>query len=170
MFTRSFDRRVYLFVAVLLGAGAVGTSFAVYALWPANVEVGYQPLQPIAYSHKLHAGELQIDCRYCHHRADRDDHAGVPSIATCMKCHEEVQPKDSKGNLRPEIEKLLDAWEKKEPVQWVKVHDLADFVYFPHYRHTSWFNPETGRARSASPARNATVPSRRWRSCSARPR
>ncbi len=135
MFTKQFERRVYLALGVLVFAIALGGSFGVYVLWPSNREAGYEPKQPIPYSHKLHAGELKIDCLYCHAEAEKGPHATIPSVATCMKCHEQVQTKDKDGNLTEGTKTLLDHWEKKEPIVWNKVHDLADFVYFDHSRH-----------------------------------
>lgn len=137
MFSRKFDRRIHFTLLTLLGSVLAGTVFGVYALWPANVETGYEPAQPMAYSHRLHAGDLQIECLYCHSNAEKNAVASVPSVGTCMKCHKEVQTKDSKGNIKPGIAYLLDKWEKKEPIVWGKVHDLADFVYFDHSRHSN---------------------------------
>ena len=71
MFTRQFDRKVHVALGTFVLAGLIGTVFGVHVLWPSNMEVGYQPAQPIAYSHKLHAGTLQIQCLYCHSRADK---------------------------------------------------------------------------------------------------
>jgi len=86
--------------------------------------------QPIAYSHKLHAGELQIQCEYCHAQARRSIHAGVPETGTCMNCHKVIPTTD-----RPELEKLVDYYNSGEPIPWQKVHDLPDFVHFSHKRH-----------------------------------
>jgi len=86
--------------------------------------------QPIAYSHMLHAGTLEIQCEYCHANARRSIHAGVPSTETCMNCHKMVDPTG-----RPELKKLKGYWDRQEPIPWVKVHDLPDFVYFSHKRH-----------------------------------
>jgi hypothetical protein len=138
VFSKEFDRRVYLLVTVLLASSTVGVAFGVYALWPGNREAGYEPEQPIAYSHRLHAGELKIDCRYCHGTVDVSAHAAVPTLAVCMNCHSQVQPVyESSGKLKREIAKLLDAWEFKRSVAWEKVHILADFVYFDHSRHVA---------------------------------
>ena len=93
------------------------------------------PPQPMQYSHKLHAGDLKIDCLYCHTNATKGPNATVPPLSTCMKCHTEVHPKDKDGKLKKDIKLLLDHWEKKEPIRWTKVHVLADFVYFNHSRH-----------------------------------
>ncbi len=86
--------------------------------------------QPIQYSHMLHAGELEIDCQYCHTGARRSIHAGVPTTQTCMNCHKVV---NSSG--RPELEKLKEFYDSGKPIPWIKVYDLPDFVYFSHKRH-----------------------------------
>ena len=86
--------------------------------------------QPIEYSHKLHAGTLQIQCEYCHTGARRGIHAGIPETETCMNCH-----KVSDSTDRPELEKLKAFYDSGEPIPWNKVHDLPDFVYFSHKRH-----------------------------------
>ena len=86
--------------------------------------------QPIAYSHKLHAGTLEIACEYCHSGARRSIHAGVPETGTCMNCHKTISTKD-----RPELVKLLEYYNSAEPIPWQKVHDLPDYVYFSHKRH-----------------------------------
>jgi hypothetical protein len=104
---------------------------------PFNGQVAYGKVdpehvleQPIAYSHKKHAGELNINCEYCHSGARRSIHAGVPETQTCMNCHAKIDSKD-----RPELEKLIGFWESGVPIAWQKVHDLPDFVYFSHKRH-----------------------------------
>ena len=95
-----------------------------------RVDPGELIEQPIAYSHMMHAGTLQIQCEYCHSGARRSIHAGVPPTQTCMNCHAMVDPTG-----RPELEKLKGYWERGEEIPWVKVHDLPDFVYFSHKRH-----------------------------------
>lgn len=137
MFTKELERKIYLALAVLVFAGAIGVAFGSYVLWPSRREAGYQPEQPIPFSHKMHAGELQIDCLYCHSGADAGQHATVPSVKTCMNCHFEVKTKDDDGELTPGIKTLLDHWDNKKPILWNKVHDLADFAYFDHGRHTA---------------------------------
>lgn len=135
MFTRKFERRIYILGATFVFSATLGVSFGAYILWPSHRERGYSPKQPIAYSHKLHAGELKIDCLYCHSEADKGPHATIPSLSTCMKCHEQVQTKDESGKLTPGMATLLEHWDRKEPLVWNKVHDLADFAYFDHSRH-----------------------------------
>lgn len=91
--------------------------------------VGYAPSQPIPFSHKLHAGDRKIQCLYCHSNVDKSAHANVPSSAVCMNCHRVVKTES------PWIQKLTEMYDKNEPVQWVNVHVLPDYVYFNHQRH-----------------------------------
>jgi hypothetical protein len=135
VFSARLDRRFRLFVAVFAASSTVGGAFGLYALWPAHREAGYEPDQPLAFSHRRHAGELKIDCRYCHWTVDTAAHAAVPRLSVCMRCHRQVQPKDSQGNVRRELAKLLEAWEQGRPIAWENVHILADFVHFDHSRH-----------------------------------
>jgi hypothetical protein len=87
------------------------------------------PDQPIQFTHFRHVTELGMQCEYCHDAARKSIHGGVPSTQTCMNCHTYVA-KD-----RPEIKKIQEYWDKKEPIPWSKVHDAADFVHFNHSRH-----------------------------------
>ncbi len=109
--------------------------FAVFAIWywgsPKHYFVGYQPVQPVAYSHKLHAGQLGIDCRYCHFNVERGRHAGVPPTEVCMNCHSMVKTNS------PEIKKIVAAHEAGVPIKWVQIHKLADFAYFDHSAHVN---------------------------------
>lgn len=90
---------------------------------------GYEPLQPINFSHKVHAGDNKINCLYCHSTADKTNVAGIPTATTCMNCHTKVLP-DS-----PEVQKIVKALDDKRPIEWVKVNDLPDHVMFNHSRH-----------------------------------
>lgn len=92
---------------------------------------GTSPVQPIAFSHRIHAGDNQIPCLYCHVQARRSISAGVPSVNKCMGCHAEV------ATDRPQIRLLAKYWESKQPIPWIKVHDLPDFVHFTHKRHVA---------------------------------
>ncbi len=92
---------------------------------------GYEPTQPIEFSHALHAGQRQIPCGYCHYDAERSRHAGIPSASTCMNCHSQVRT-DS-----PQIQELARHVEEGEPIAWERVHRLPDFVYFNHSWHLS---------------------------------
>jgi len=102
-----------------------------YGVTPEAIRIGYQPVQPVPYSHALHAGELGIDCRYCHTTVERAAKAAVPPATTCMNCHSQVK-KDS-DKLAP----IRAAFAENEPVKWVRVHDLPDYVYFNHQAHVN---------------------------------
>jgi cytochrome c2 len=109
-------------------------------LWNTNVHTGYQPVQPIKYSHELHAGIMKIDCQYCHSGAYKSKNASIPSLNVCMNCHKTVK------TTSPEIAKIYTALgydpatqkydsTKARPIQWVRVHNLPDFAYFNHSQH-----------------------------------
>ena len=85
--------------------------------------------QPIAFSHAHHVGEIGVDCQFCHAYARRGPVAGIPSVQRCVGCHRVVL------NEQPEILKLLEYWENEEPIPWVRVHDLPDYVRFAHKPH-----------------------------------
>ncbi|MEO8447953.1 MAG: cytochrome c3 family protein [bacterium] len=102
-----------------------------YASYAERNGVGNQPDQPIAYSHKLHAGDMKIDCRYCHSDVEKSRHANVPSAKVCMNCHSQVK-KES-----PEIQKLTDYYTKGIPIEWKRVHRVPDFAYFNHSVHVN---------------------------------
>ena len=90
---------------------------------------GYEPIQPINFSHKIHSGDNGINCTYCHSSADKSAVAGIPTAQSCLNCHTKILP-DS-----PEIKKILVAIEKNEPIKWIKVNDLPDHAVFNHSRH-----------------------------------
>jgi mono/diheme cytochrome c family protein len=117
--------------------GIVGTVFALVLLYEGVQSVmavgltqGYQPTQPIAFSHKLHAGEHQINCAYCHTSVYKAKSANIPSANICMNCHSQIKTES------PEIKKIYRAIERKQPIQWVRVHNLPDLAYFNHSQHT----------------------------------
>jgi len=113
-------------IAVVAFVGLIAGFYANAMFYP-----GTSPRQPIDFSHQIHAGDNEIPCLYCHVQARRSISAGVPSVNKCMGCHMDVA-KD-----RPQIRLLANYWETKEPIQWVKVHDLPDFVHFTHKRHVA---------------------------------
>jgi hypothetical protein len=96
-----------------------------------HLEVGYSPEQPVAYSHKLHAGDLGLDCRYCHGNAERSAKASVPPTETCMNCHAKVRTDSLK--LLP----VRESFATDKPIPWVRVHNLPDYAYFDHSAHTT---------------------------------
>lgn len=119
---RSIIIWLFLFVAVketLDGAYGIG------------IQQGYAPKQPIAYSHKLHAGQYKIDCNYCHTGAQKGKNATIPAANICMNCHGVIK-KES-----PEIQKIYTAIEQNRPIEWIRVHNLPDLAYFNHAQHVN---------------------------------
>ncbi|HEX8916402.1 MAG TPA: hypothetical protein VF796_28885 [Humisphaera sp.] len=110
-----------VFVSVLVGVG----------FSPQATAVGYQPEQPVPFSHKVHAGKLGLDCRYCHTTVETAAFAAVPPTQTCMNCHASIRP-DSQL-LAP----VRQSWQTGKPVEWVKVHNLAQYAYFNHSAHVT---------------------------------
>lgn len=131
------------------------SAFYVYGYFmQIGVDQGYQPVQPIHFSHKIHAGDNGIDCKYCHSSARVSKTSGIPSLNVCMNCHKsiyeyngETTPEHSKEFYDGEIKKLYAAagWDdaaqkytgNSQPVKWVRIHNLPDFVYFNHSQHVS---------------------------------
>ena len=120
--------RVQLAVLALLGTVLAGGAGA-WQLSRIGIHQGYSPAQPIAFPHKVHAGDNQIPCLYCHSAARTSRHAGIPSASVCMNCHSILEKQTV------EIEKLKEAVDLQRPIRWVKVHNLPDFVYFNHSQH-----------------------------------
>ena len=128
-------------------------------LFKVGVDEGYQPIQPIAFSHKIHAGDNKIDCQYCHSSAKHSKTSGIPSVSVCMNCHKNISEVAddtkvvmddhtlNKSDLDKEIAKIYDAvgWDAEKleytgetkPVKWVRVHNLPDFAYFNHSQHVT---------------------------------
>lgn len=95
----------------------------------------YQPEQPVWFSHKIHSGQNQIDCKYCHFTADKSMHAGIPPVNVCLNCHNQVREGKITGTR--EIDKIYQAVANNKPIEWVKVHNLPDHVYFNHAQHVN---------------------------------
>ncbi|MEN8775628.1 MAG: c-type cytochrome [Polaribacter sp.] len=128
-------------------------------LFTVGVDQGYQPIQPIAFSHKIHAGENKVDCQYCHSSAKHSKHSGIPSVNVCMNCHKAISEVAEgteiewngqiygKEQLDKEIAKVYDAagWDpdelaytgKEKPVKWIRIHNLPDFAYYNHAQHVT---------------------------------
>jgi mono/diheme cytochrome c family protein len=129
----------FVFFVMLCGTFALG-SWTWVTMWNTNVHQGYQPEQPIHFPHDLHAGAMQINCQYCHSGAYKSKNASIPSLNVCMNCHKTVKTES------PEIHKIYAALgydpttqkydsTKARPIQWVRIHNLPDFVYFNHSQH-----------------------------------
>ena len=105
-------------------------------LMSVGVEQNYAPIQPIPFSHKLHAGKLKIDCGYCHTGVYRGKQANIPGVNICMNCHSQVKEASSGKSGTNAITTLREHYQKNKPIQWVRVHNLPDLAYFNHAQHT----------------------------------
>jgi len=113
-------------LVVAIGAG-VGVLALMYVL---PLDTGDRsPVQPLAFSHKVHAGDSGIHCSYCHRHVQDSPVAGIPAVADCRACHLFISPNS------PEIQKLMAYWDARKPIPWVRVHAVPDHVYFPHMMH-----------------------------------
>tara|TARA_B100001564_G_scaffold54590_1_gene41432 strand:- start:18460 stop:19731 length:1272 start_codon:yes stop_codon:yes gene_type:complete len=134
----------------------LSSAYFVYGyLMQIGIDQGYEPIQPIHYSHRIHSGDNGIDCKYCHSSARVSKHSGIPSLNVCMNCHKSIYEvaestateEYSKEFYDAEIQKLYNAvgWDdenqrytgKTKPVKWIRIHNLPDFAYFNHSQHVS---------------------------------
>lgn len=102
-----------------------------------NLNTGYAPEQPVPFSHRIHAGQLGMDCRYCHSTVEDGAMAAVPPTSTCVNCHAQVEGKVSVRPDSTQLAPIAHSFETGEPVEWVRVHDLPEYVYFNHSAHLS---------------------------------
>ncbi len=131
IFPKSADRILRLGAAALVVGAAVVISLSSWLFHPRQTEVGYQPVQPVPYSHKLHAGDLGMDCRYCHVSVETAAMAAIPPTETCMNCHARVK------NQSPALAPIRESYATGKAVPWVRVHRLPDFVFFNHSAHVT---------------------------------
>jgi len=131
LFPKTTDKYVRIGAAILGVLGLGGAAMALYVGHPAVIMTGYTPVQPVPYSHKLHAGDLGMDCYYCHYTANKSAYAAVPPTEVCMNCHVRVKPQS------PRLEKVRDSYATGKPIEWVRVHQLPDFVFFNHQAHVT---------------------------------
>lgn len=153
----AFVKNKFLVIVSVIVLVLFGSYFAYGWMMQVGVDQGYEPVQPIHFSHKIHAGDNGIDCKYCHSAARSSKTSGIPSLNVCMNCHENINEftgeagKDY-GKYTPEfytaeIQKLYDAvgWDpstnkytgKEKPVKWVRIHNLPDFAYYNHSQHVN---------------------------------
>ena len=121
-------------VGLLLLGGLITAAITYYAT-PKYLRVGYTPYQPVPFSHKIHAGQLGLDCTYCHTNVLEAPHANVPSLHICMNCHD-----SAKGNIKGDsalLAPVRDAYKTGLPMSWVRVHKLPGYVYFNHQVHVN---------------------------------
>ena len=110
---------------------AVFVKSCIDGLYTIGIQQNYQPTQPIAFSHKIHAGQYEIDCNYCHTGVNISKSANIPAVNICMNCHGVI------NTDKPEIQKILTAYEENRPIEWVRVHNLPDLAYFNHSQHVA---------------------------------
>lgn len=118
-------------VVLALGMSVLAPTVIGLGFHPTTTDVGYQPIQPVSFSHALHAGNLKIDCRYCHSTVDRAGMAAIPATQVCMNCH--VGIKSESPFLKP----VRDSYATGAPIAWKKVHDLPDYAFFNHSAHVN---------------------------------
>lgn len=153
---QAFVKNQFLVLVSVIFLLLSGAYFGFGYMMQIGIDKGYAPIQPIHYSHKIHAGDNQIDCKYCHSSARTSKTAGIPSLNVCMNCHENISDYNGEEDLAngytkafytAEIQKLYEAvgWDpntreyskEPKPVKWVRIHNLPDFVYFNHSQHVS---------------------------------
>ena len=131
IFPKKANKLPALSLAGALFGGVFLVAFVWYYFSPEYLDVGYEPTQPVDYSHRLHAGELGMDCRYCHNWVEVSEHANVPPTQTCMNCHNQIRTES------PKLYQVRESWATGEPIEWVKVHHLADYAHFSHATHVN---------------------------------
>ncbi len=157
-FGRALVANKFVLTVGTLGVGVLFMALLYYYFLGIGVEQDYQPEQPIAFSHKLHAGDNKIDCNYCHSTARHSKHSGIPSANVCMNCHKyidgsEITNADGtlkyEGERSPEIAKIYAAigWDpdqvayienyEQKPIKWIRIHNLPDLAYFNHAQHVT---------------------------------
>ena len=120
--------QIIVFLFVLGGVAAAGITY--YAT-PKYLRVGYQPVQPVPFEHSLHAGQLGIDCRYCHAGVEKSGTSSLPAAQTCMNCHSQIK------TTSPVLEVVRESYKTGDPVPWVRIHQAPDYVYFNHSVHVN---------------------------------
>ena len=133
-FTRKIPFRI-IHLILILGASVYIMRVVIIEAITVGRQENYAPQQPIKFSHKVHAGNNQIDCEYCHNLAERSKSAGIPPAGLCLNCHTLVREGTRSGKF--EIAKIHKAVESMTPIEWVKVHNLPDYVFFSHAQHVN---------------------------------
>lgn len=129
-----FRSKGFMFIVIFL-VTALGFKAVIGALFSVGVQKGYAPTQPIAFSHKIHAGQYEIDCKYCHTGVMKGQSATIPSVNVCWNCHNQIREGSTTGS--GEIAKIVKAYESNTPIEWVRIHNLPDLAYFNHAQHVN---------------------------------
>src|SRR6185436_9072867 len=131
IFPKWTNRLPGLIIVGLLLVGTAVTAGVWYYFTPKYTRVGYQPIQPVAFSHAIHAGQLGMDCRYCHTDVEKSWFSNIPAASTCMNCHSQVLKDD------PRLALVRESAATGKPIPWVQIHKLPDFAYFNHSVHVN---------------------------------
>ena len=119
-----------IILCLVVAGGAVSLAVPYY-FTPKYTRVGYQPQQPVNFPHDVHAGQLGIDCRYCHSFVEVAAHSNVPTTQVCMNCHSQVQKEN------PKLAPVRESWATGKSIEWVQIHKTPDYVYFNHSAHVN---------------------------------
>jgi len=131
IFPKKLNRVPILIIMLVSIIGIGSIAFIWYYGSPNYTDVGYQPIQPVNFSHKMHAGDLGMDCRYCHSQVEYSPVANVPPTQTCMNCHTLI------GLDKKSIDPIRESWATGKPIEWVRVHNLPNYAYFNHSAHVT---------------------------------
>ena len=131
IFPKSANKLPLQIIIYLVVLASLATAGVTYYMTPKYTRVGYAPLQPVPFSHALHAGQLGLDCRYCHSNVDKSAHSNVPTAQTCMNCHNQIKP------TSPLLAPVRDSFAKGDAVPWVWIHQTPDYAYFNHSAHVN---------------------------------
>ncbi|EOZ92359.1 Molybdopterin oxidoreductase subunit, predicted [Indibacter alkaliphilus LW1] len=135
-FAKIFKSDAFIIIVTTIVIALVAKT-AIDELYTIGVQQGYAPKQPIAFSHELHAGQYEMQCQYCHTGVELGKSANIPSANICMNCHMHIQNVDGKDGISPEIQKIYNAVDNNQPIEWVRVHNLPDLSYFNHAQHVA---------------------------------
>lgn len=131
IFPKWTNRLPLLIIAGVLLGGTGVTAGVWYYFTNKYTDVGYMPLQPVAFSHNIHAGQLGVDCRYCHNAVEKSWYSNIPASSVCMNCHNQVLKDD------PRLALVRDSYASGKPIPWVQIHKLPDYVFFNHSVHVN---------------------------------
>jgi len=118
-------------IAGALIVGGTVTAGITYYATPKYLRVGYQPVQPVAFSHAIHVDQVGLDCRYCHNGVEKSWYSNVPAASTCMNCHNQILASD------PRLSLVRDSFNSGRPISWIQIHKTPDYVYFNHSVHVN---------------------------------
>jgi hypothetical protein len=131
IFPKWTNRLPLMIIIGLLLVGTAVTAGVWYYFTPKYTRVGYQPIQPVPFSHAIHAGQLGLDCRYCHTGVEKSWFSNIPAASTCMNCHSQVLKDD------PRLALVRESAATGKPIEWIQIHKLPDFAYFNHSVHVN---------------------------------